>query len=111
MKASKKRKLKKLTAKETKEPNITAETGNGAKDGTVPEPKSELEVSMVKDKGNVRLPKQMSPTPAIPVSLIMNLADKSVEGKPSGKTATVSDDNPLSSSLFDDDDLSPRGKE
>src|SRR5438477_11138297 len=33
LKASKKRKLKKSTAKEMREPNITAKTGNGAKDG------------------------------------------------------------------------------
>src|SRR5436190_12264089 len=48
LKASqKKRKSKKSTTKEAKEPNIKAETGNGAKDGAISEPKPE---STAKDK-------------------------------------------------------------
>ena len=54
LKASKKRKLKKSTAKETKEPNIIAETGNDAKDGAVPEPEPEISTAKDKDKARER---------------------------------------------------------
>src|SRR5437667_6140659 len=107
LKASKKRKSKKSTAKETKEPNIMAETGNGAKDGTVePEP----ETSTAKDKGKAR-ERNESDTGESGDSDDESADQKSVEDKPSGKSAIPSDDDTSSSSSSDDDDLSPRGKE
>src|SRR5437762_6484844 len=52
LKASQKK--KKSTKSTTKEPNITAETGNGAKDGAVPEPKPESSTAKDKDKAHER---------------------------------------------------------
>src|SRR5438876_3085201 len=108
LKASKKkRKSTKSTAKETKKPNTKAETGNGAKDGTVePEP----ETSTAKDKGKAR-ERNESDTGESGDSDDESADQKSVEDKPSGKSAIPSDDDTSSSSSSDDDDLSPRGKE
>ena len=71
LKASKKKMSTKSTMKETK-PNITAETGNGAKDGAVPEP--EPETSAKKDKGKAC--ERNSPTPTNSAILATNLLIK-----------------------------------
>src|SRR5438552_1484764 len=111
LKASQKRKSKKSTAKETKEPTIEAETGNGAKDGAVPDPDPEPETSTAKDKGKAR-ERNESDIGDSGESDNESADKKSVEDKPSGKTAIASDDDPSSSSSSsDDDDLSPTGKE
>src|SRR5204862_8298631 len=102
LKVSKKKKSKKSTAKETKEPNIMAETGNGAKDGAVPEP--EPETSTTKDKSKAR-ERNESDTGDSGESDSESADKKSVEDKPSGKTAIPSDGDPSSSSSSDDNAL------
>ena len=47
--------------KETKKPNITDETGNGGKDGAVPDPEPEPETSTLKDKGKARETNESDP--------------------------------------------------
>ena len=71
LKASKKRKSKKPTVEETKEPNITIETRNSAKDGAVPESEPKPETSSANDKG--KFAKQTSLAPAILASPTRNL--------------------------------------
>jgi len=108
LKASKKKKSTKSTMKETKKTNTKAETGDGAKDGAVPEP--EPETSAKKDKGKAR-ERNESDTDESGDFGNESADKKSVEDKPSGKSAIPSDDDTSSSSSSDDDDLSPRGKE
>src|SRR5436305_1385799 len=108
LKASKKKKSTKSTTKETKKPNTKAETGDGAKDGAVPEP--EPETSAKKDKGKAR-ERNESDTGESGDSDNESADKKSVEDKPSGKSAIPSDDDTSSSSSSNDDDLSTRGKE
>src|SRR5437762_3140016 len=108
LKASKKKKSTKSTTIETRKPNTKAETGYGAKDGAVPEPESET--SAKKDKGKAR-ERNESDTDESGDFGNESADKKSVEDKPSGKSAIPSDDDTSSSSSSDDDDLSPRGKE
>src|SRR5436309_2084863 len=108
LKASqKKKKSTKSTMKSTtKEPTIKAETGNGAKDGAVPEPKAKT--SSTKDKGKAH-ERNESETGETGDSDDESADQKSVEDKPSGKTANTSDGDPPSSSSSSDDDLSVMG--
>ena len=107
LKASKKRKSKKSTVKETKEPNITAKIENSTKDGGVSEPKPEPETSTAKDKGKTHETNESDTGDSNHEST----NKKSVQNKPSGKIAIPSGDDLSFSSSSHEDDLSLTRKE